>query len=177
MSVKSWVGGCRKRYERAEREFVDAKTDLHAKSEAKDLLTEHLYTVIHQNEVRKARKLAELTHKLELDDDIDVVVDAETPPPPVPLCLVMPFNQLISHPHPQPPTSPASAQQSPLAGSEQAPVGPPALPTEVALSAQQTAEPQSVSLDERTADAADAVNTPDSSGGAIPGTAEVGAAE
>lgn len=88
---------CRKRYDRAEREFIEAKTDLHNKSEAKDLLTEHLYTVIHQNEVRKAKKLAELTHKLELETaEDDAMVDAAQTVP-VPLCLVMPLNQLTSH--------------------------------------------------------------------------------
>ena len=93
----------RKRYDRAEREFIEAKTDLHGKSEAKDLLTEHLYTVIHQNEVRKAKKLAELTHKLELETaEDDAAVDAAGTVP-VPLCLVMPMNQLVSHP-----TSPSS---------------------------------------------------------------------
>ena len=90
------IYGHRKRYDRAEREFIEAKTDLHNKSEAKDLLTEHLYTVIHQNEVRKAKKLAELTHKLELEsaDDEATVDAAETVP--LPLCLVMPMNQLTS---------------------------------------------------------------------------------
>ena len=72
--LEKLINCCRKRYDRAEREFIEAKTDLHSKSEAKDLLTEHLYTVIHQNEVRKARKLAELTHKLELEDNDETEV-------------------------------------------------------------------------------------------------------
>jgi len=98
------IGGCRKRYDRAEREFIEAKMDLHGKSEAKDLLTEHLYTVIHQNEVRKAKKLAELTHKLELEstEDDDQVLEASVP---VPLCLVMPINRLTSTHGPTSPTS------------------------------------------------------------------------
>jgi len=154
------VDCCRKRYDRAEREFIEAKTDLHSKSEAKDLLTEHLYTVIHQNELRKARKLAELTHKLELEPvDDDVVVDAaETVP--VPLCLVMPINQLTSH---GPPTSPSSSTAS--RHTEQSP--------EVASNNQQTAEPQCVPSDtghetalssppQTEADIRDTVNTVDS---------------
>jgi len=104
------IYGHRKRYDRAEREFIEAKTDLHNKSEAKDLLTEHLYTVIHQNEVRKAKKLAELTHKLELEsaDDEATVDAAETVP--LPLCLVMPMNQLTSS---HAPTSPLSTTTTP----------------------------------------------------------------
>lgn len=38
--------------------------DLHRKTERKDLLTEHLYTIIRENELRKAKKLEELTAKL-----------------------------------------------------------------------------------------------------------------
>jgi len=53
-----------KRYEKAEQEFVEAKMDLHRKTERKDLLTEHLYTIIRENELRKARKLEELMAKL-----------------------------------------------------------------------------------------------------------------
>ena len=107
----------RKRYDRAEREFIEAKIELHSKSEAKDLFTEHLYTVIHQNEVRKAKKLAELTHKLEMEpteDDATVDVSEAVP---VPLCLVMPMNQLTSR-VPLSPSSTAAAgmhmEQSPI---------------------------------------------------------------
>lgn len=57
----------RKRYDRAEKELIEAKLDLHDKIELKDQLTEHLYTVINQNEIRKAKKLGELMDKLELD--------------------------------------------------------------------------------------------------------------
>ncbi|GFN91934.1 Rab6-interacting golgin-like [Plakobranchus ocellatus] len=56
-----------KRYEKAEKEFVAAKMDLFYKGEAKESLTEHLYTIIHQNEVRKARKLVELMEKLAME--------------------------------------------------------------------------------------------------------------
>ena len=41
--------------------------DLHRKSEVKESLTEHLYTIIHQNEIRKAKKLTELMEKLQLE--------------------------------------------------------------------------------------------------------------
>jgi len=81
----------RKRYNRAELEFIEAKTDLHRKCESKDLLTEHLYTVIHQNELRKSKKLAELMRKLELE--IGDICDGELNSAdvlPVPICLTMP---------------------------------------------------------------------------------------
>lgn len=58
-----------KRYERAEKEFVEAKMDLHKKTERKDLLTEHLYTIIRENELRKAKKLEELMAKLNVAAD------------------------------------------------------------------------------------------------------------
>ena len=57
----------RKRYETAETEFVAAKLALHKASEAKELLSGHLCTIIQQNEVRKAEKLAELLKTLELE--------------------------------------------------------------------------------------------------------------
>lgn len=40
--------------------------DLHNKEGLKEQLTDHLYTIIHQNEVRKAKKLSELLHKLNM---------------------------------------------------------------------------------------------------------------
>lgn len=57
-----------RRYEKAEKEFVEAKMDLHRKTERKDLLTEHLYTIIRENELRKAKKLEELMAKLNEGD-------------------------------------------------------------------------------------------------------------
>ncbi|KAL3871481.1 hypothetical protein ACJMK2_039476 [Sinanodonta woodiana] len=69
-----------RRYERAEKEFIESKIDLHKKSELKDALTEHLYTIIHQNELRKSNKLAELMKELEMeanDEDLDL---PELPP-------------------------------------------------------------------------------------------------
>lgn len=43
--------------------------DLHKKTERKDLLTEHLYTIIRENELRKAKKLEELMAKLNVATD------------------------------------------------------------------------------------------------------------
>lgn len=60
---------CRKRYEKAEKEYVEAKMDLHRKTERKDLLTEHLYTIIRENELRKAKKLEELMTKLNISTE------------------------------------------------------------------------------------------------------------
>ncbi|XP_061739239.1 RAB6-interacting golgin [Nerophis ophidion] len=57
----------RKRYEKAEAEYVTAKMDLHKKSEVKEQLTEHLFAIIQQNELRKAHKLEELMHQLQLE--------------------------------------------------------------------------------------------------------------
>jgi RAB6-interacting golgin len=57
---------CRKRYNKAEKEFLDAKLFLFEKLERKELLTEHLCTIIEQNEMRKARKLSELMDRLQL---------------------------------------------------------------------------------------------------------------
>ena len=60
----------RKRYDKAEKEFVAAKTKLHAAGERKDLLVEHLATIIEKNEERKARKLEELLKELNIDGDV-----------------------------------------------------------------------------------------------------------
>lgn len=43
--------------------------DLYRKTERKDLLTEHLYTIIRENELRKAKKLEELMAKLNVASD------------------------------------------------------------------------------------------------------------
>jgi hypothetical protein len=56
---------CRKRYKKAEKEFLDAKLQLFERLERKELLTEHLCTIIEQNEIRKARKLSELMNRLQ----------------------------------------------------------------------------------------------------------------
>lgn len=50
-----------------EKEFLDAKLYLQQKLEKKEMLTEHLCTIIEKNEERKAKKLTELLDKLKLD--------------------------------------------------------------------------------------------------------------
>ena len=65
-----FCGVSRKRYDAAEAEFVAAKLELHRTSESKELLSEHLCTIIQQNEVRKAEKLAELLKTLELENSV-----------------------------------------------------------------------------------------------------------
>lgn len=63
----SWdYSTARKRYEKAEAEYVVAKLDLHKKTEVKEHLTEHLCAIIQQNELRKAQKLEELMQQLQL---------------------------------------------------------------------------------------------------------------
>ncbi|XP_017585142.1 PREDICTED: RAB6-interacting golgin isoform X3 [Corvus brachyrhynchos] len=59
----------RKRYDKAESEYVAAKLDLQHKTEIKEHLTEHLCTIIQQNELRKARKLEELMQQLDVEAD------------------------------------------------------------------------------------------------------------
>lgn len=49
-----------------ESQFLKAKMELHNASEKKELLTEHLCTVIAHNEDRKAQKLTELMEKVGL---------------------------------------------------------------------------------------------------------------
>ena len=56
----------RKRFERAEKEYVEAKMALHHSTEHKELLAEHLCAVIQENEIRKAKKLEELMVKLNM---------------------------------------------------------------------------------------------------------------
>ncbi|GLH03397.1 RAB6-interacting golgin [Gryllus bimaculatus] len=61
----------RKRYDKAEKEFLEAKLHLFGKLERKELLTEHLCKIIEQNEMRKAKKLSELMDKLELENPVE----------------------------------------------------------------------------------------------------------
>ncbi|KAL4219395.1 hypothetical protein ACF0H5_021975 [Mactra antiquata] len=82
-----------KRFERAENEYVAAKMDLHNKSELKEQLTEHLYTIIHQNEVRKAKKLADLMKELEMENGENE--DLELPQLP-PLTTFQPQQMIVS---------------------------------------------------------------------------------
>ncbi|XP_064649359.1 RAB6-interacting golgin-like [Lineus longissimus] len=97
-----------KRYQKAEKEFVEAKLDLHSKSDTKEQLTEHLYTIIYQNEVRKAKKLAELMEKLEMECSAeDLTVDL----PPLPQMGMMNSCQTLG---PHGPVSPSHSRHSPL---------------------------------------------------------------
>ncbi|XP_071801879.1 uncharacterized protein [Asterias amurensis] len=57
-----------KRYQKAEAEFVTAKISLHKLSDHKEALTEHLCTIIRENELRKSKKLEELVEKLDVDN-------------------------------------------------------------------------------------------------------------
>ena len=56
----------RRRYELAEREFVSAKLELHKTTDQKELLSEHLATVIQETELRKAKHLAKLCQTLSI---------------------------------------------------------------------------------------------------------------
>ncbi|CAO1361467.1 unnamed protein product [Diamesa serratosioi] len=62
-----------KHYNSVERIFLKAKQDLYHAHEKKDMLTEHLYTIIAHNEDRKAKKLSDLMEKVGIslsDEDI-----------------------------------------------------------------------------------------------------------
>lgn len=94
-----------------------AKLILAEKSELKESLTEHLYTIIQQNEIRKAARLAELMKELGLEGDSSL----EMAPIP-PLLSFSPINTL--HRPCTTPTSPLSpgpyeAQSQLIASSEQ----------------------------------------------------------
>jgi len=57
------------RYSVAEKEYVEAKLDFFKKKEDKEQLTEHLYSIIQENEERKSKKLEELLVKLSTTDN------------------------------------------------------------------------------------------------------------
>ena len=100
----------RKRYERAEKEFVAAKMALVEKSDVKESLTEHLYTIIQQNEARKAERLAVLMKELGLEGE-----QWPTPLTVPPLLSFSPINTLHRpgfppSPSSNPPTAPYPAQ-------------------------------------------------------------------
>lgn len=87
-AVVSFSFFCRQRYQKAETEFVAAKIHLHKSSEMKELLTEHLCTIIHENELRKAKKLEELVSKLDVESLEEFDIPEETSPtPPVPITV------------------------------------------------------------------------------------------
>ncbi|XP_034481563.1 RAB6-interacting golgin [Drosophila innubila] len=68
-----------KQYIKIEAQFLKAKVDLHNASEKKELLTEHLCTVIAHNEDRKAQKLTELMQKVGLAPTEDDQPESPTP--------------------------------------------------------------------------------------------------
>ena len=63
----------RRRFDCAEREYVSAKMAVNNCSERKELLSEHLCTIIQQNETRKAHKLSQLMRELNIPDDNPVI--------------------------------------------------------------------------------------------------------
>uniref|UniRef100_A0A8C5AQV5 RAB6-interacting golgin n=2 Tax=Gadus morhua TaxID=8049 RepID=A0A8C5AQV5_GADMO len=66
----SWdYNAARKRYEKAEAEYVASKMDLHRKTDTKEQLTEHLCAIIQQNELRKAERLEELMLQLQTSEE------------------------------------------------------------------------------------------------------------
>ncbi|KAM8709094.1 hypothetical protein ACLKA7_015980 [Drosophila subpalustris] len=67
-----------KQYIKIEAQFLKAKCDLHNASEKKELLTEHLCTVIAHNEDRKAQKLTELMQKVGLAPTDDEQLESPT---------------------------------------------------------------------------------------------------
>ncbi|GAB0096214.1 RAB6-interacting golgin [Sergentomyia squamirostris] len=58
-----------KQYQQIEMMFLKAKRELYEASEKKDLLTEHLITIIAHKEDRKAKRLTELMEKVGLSPD------------------------------------------------------------------------------------------------------------
>jgi hypothetical protein len=60
-----------KRYDRAEKEYVDSKLQLYNKQDRKELLTEHLSAIIEHSEMRKAKKLTELMNQLQIIENCD----------------------------------------------------------------------------------------------------------
>ncbi|XP_075472949.1 RAB6-interacting golgin [Ascaphus truei] len=59
----------KKRFDKAETEYIASKLDLHKKMEIKEHMTEHLCTIIQQNELRKSKKLEELMQQLDVETD------------------------------------------------------------------------------------------------------------
>lgn len=58
-----------KNYRNVEAQFLKAKQDLYLANEKKEMLTEHLCTIIAHNEDRKAKRLTELMEKIGLKND------------------------------------------------------------------------------------------------------------
>uniref|UniRef100_A0A1Q3F2N0 RAB6-interacting golgin n=1 Tax=Culex tarsalis TaxID=7177 RepID=A0A1Q3F2N0_CULTA len=64
-----------KNYLNIENLFLKAKVDLHQALERKEMLTEHLCTIISHNEERKAKRLSELMEKVGLSVNGDLTTD------------------------------------------------------------------------------------------------------
>lgn len=62
----------RETYNQIESQFLAAKLSLHQITEKKEMLTEHLCTIISHNEDRKAKKLTELLDKVGLNEGTDL---------------------------------------------------------------------------------------------------------
>lgn len=60
----------RKTYDRIESQFLKAKLELHQSLEKKEMLTEHLCTIISHNEERKAKKLSDLMEKVGISPEL-----------------------------------------------------------------------------------------------------------
>lgn len=67
----------RKKYDKVEKEFLETKIALQQKLEKKEMLTEHLCTIIEKNEERKAEKLTELLEKLKINP-VDIQENQES---------------------------------------------------------------------------------------------------
>lgn len=67
-----------KNYLNIENLFLKAKVDLHQALERKEMLTEHLCTIISHNEERKAKRLSELMEKVGLSVNGDITGADET---------------------------------------------------------------------------------------------------
>lgn len=57
-----------------EKEFLDAKLALQQKIERKEMLTEHLCTVIEKNEERKGKQLEELLQKVRVNNYVGIQI-------------------------------------------------------------------------------------------------------
>lgn len=62
----------RKNYDRIESQFLKAKLELHQSLEKKEMLTEHLCTIIAHNEDRKAKKLSDLMEKVGISPEVEL---------------------------------------------------------------------------------------------------------
>lgn len=74
-SNETFFSSFRKNYLNIENLFLKAKVDLHQALERKEMLTEHLCTIISHNEERKAKRLSELMEKVGLSVNGDLTTD------------------------------------------------------------------------------------------------------